>query len=143
MHARHPRPHMQPQFMTMIKELGRVPPFPSARLPRDTTLGAIRGCSIHYPGIHHCRRGEVSSNSVLIEATKFVRPHRSRMHHYIINACSTEPNMTRSLINIGEGYHRGALNMTSNHSHPSHLVFSTCRPLVSSPSLRLRCSSTL
>jgi hypothetical protein len=25
--------------MTTIKELGRVPPFPSARLPRDASLG--------------------------------------------------------------------------------------------------------
>jgi hypothetical protein len=27
-------------------------PFPSARLPRDTTLGAIRGWPMHYPFYH-------------------------------------------------------------------------------------------
>jgi hypothetical protein len=50
----------------------------------NMTLGAIRGWPIHYPGIHHCRRGEVSSNSVTVEATKFAGPYKSRMHQYII-----------------------------------------------------------
>jgi hypothetical protein len=70
--------------MTMIKESGRVLPFPSARLPHDTTLGAISGWPIYYHGIHHCRRVEVSSNSATVEANKFVRPHKSCMHQYII-----------------------------------------------------------
>jgi hypothetical protein len=30
----------------------RVPPRPSARLPRDTTLYAIRGWPVHYPNAH-------------------------------------------------------------------------------------------
>jgi hypothetical protein len=45
--------------------------------------------------------------------------------------------MTWSLIDIGEGYHRGALNLTSYHSQSFHPVFSTYRPLISSPSLKL------
>jgi hypothetical protein len=49
----------------------------------------------------------------------------------------------RSLIDIDEGYHRGASNLISDHSQPSHPVFSTCRLLVSSPSLKLRHLSTL
>jgi hypothetical protein len=32
------------------------------------------------------------------------------MHQYIINTCSLRPNTTWSLIDIDEGYHRGALN---------------------------------
>jgi hypothetical protein len=68
----------------MIKELGQVTPFPSARLPHDATHWAIPGWPIHYPGIHHCRRGEGSSNLMTIEATKFVGLHKSHMHQYII-----------------------------------------------------------
>jgi hypothetical protein len=45
--------------------------------------------------------------------------------------------MTWSLIDIGDGYHRGALNLTSYHSQSFHPVFSTYRPLISSPSLKL------
>jgi hypothetical protein len=70
--------------MTMIKESGRVAPFPSARLPYDTTCWAIRGWPVHYPGIHHCRRGEGSSNSVTAKATKFAGPYKSCMRQYII-----------------------------------------------------------
>jgi hypothetical protein len=141
-HARPLRPHMWPQFMTTFKELGRVPPFPSARLPYYTTLWAIRGWPVHYPGIHLYRRGEVSSNSVTVKVTKFAAPNKSHMRQYIINNCFTGPNTTWSLIDIGEIYHREALNLTSDHSHQSHPVFSTCQPLVSSPSLRLWFSST-
>jgi hypothetical protein len=68
----------------MIKESGRVAPLPSARLPCDTTRWAICGWPVHYLGIRHYRRGEGSSNSATIEATKFVGPHKSRMHQYII-----------------------------------------------------------
>jgi hypothetical protein len=45
---------------------------------------AICGWHVHYHGIHHCRRGEVSSNSVMVEATKLAGPHKSRMRLYII-----------------------------------------------------------
>jgi hypothetical protein len=36
-----------------------------------------------------CRQGRVSSNSVTVEATKFAGPHKSHMHQYIINSCSS------------------------------------------------------
>jgi hypothetical protein len=82
------RHHEWPWFMTMIKELGRLAPFPSVRLPCDTIRCDICGSPVHYPGIHHCRRGEESSNSVTIKAPMFSGPHLSRMHQYIIKlAC--------------------------------------------------------
>jgi hypothetical protein len=68
----------------------------------------------------------VSSNSATIEATKFVGPHKSRMHQYTIQSYSPGPD-DRSSIDTGEGYHIGALNLTSDHSHPSHPVFFTAR----------------
>jgi hypothetical protein len=79
MHVRPLRPHMRPQFVTTIKESSQVPPFPSARLPRDTTLKATRGWPVYYPNIHHYKRGEVLSISTTIEATKFAGPNKSRM----------------------------------------------------------------
>jgi hypothetical protein len=85
-------PTKRPQFATMIKESGRVSLFSSACLPRDTTHWAIRGCPVHYFGIHHCRRGEVSSNSSTFKGTKFAGPNKFRMRQYIINACYTGPN---------------------------------------------------
>jgi hypothetical protein len=39
-------------------------------------LWAIRGWLIHCADRHHCRRGEISSNSVTVKATKFMRPHK-------------------------------------------------------------------
>jgi hypothetical protein len=83
--AHEPRRHHEwPQLVRMIREstgshLSLVHVFhviPHARLSV--------GVPVHYPGIHHCRRGEGSSNSVTIEATKFVGPHKSRMCQYII-----------------------------------------------------------
>jgi hypothetical protein len=41
---------------------------------------------------HHCRYVGVSSNSVTISATQFMRPHKSRIRQYIINACTSGPN---------------------------------------------------
>jgi hypothetical protein len=67
------------------------PLHPSACLSRDTSM-SIRGWPVHYPGIHHCRCDEVSSNSATVEATKFARSHKSRMWQYIINACSARLN---------------------------------------------------
>jgi hypothetical protein len=86
MQARPPRPHMRPQFATMIKESSQVPPFPSACLPCNTTLGDIHKWLVQYPDIHPCRRGEVSSNLATAKATKFAGPHKSCIHQYIFNA---------------------------------------------------------
>jgi hypothetical protein len=36
---------------------------------------------------HVLRMSRVSSNSATIEATKFVGPHKSRIHQYIIDTC--------------------------------------------------------
>jgi hypothetical protein len=111
-------------FTTMIKESGRVAPFPSARLPRDTPHRAIRGWPIHYPDIHHYRRGEGSSNVVTIKATMFARFHIARMRQYTTQTCSPGPD-DQSLTNTGDGYHLGALNLSSVDSQPSHPIFST------------------
>jgi hypothetical protein len=37
------RQHEWPQFATTVKESGRVAPFPSVHLPRDTTRWVILG----------------------------------------------------------------------------------------------------
>jgi hypothetical protein len=76
-----------PQVATICDNDQRVrrgAPFPGAHLPRDTTRWAIHGWSVHYPGKHHCTRGEGLSNSVTVEATKFAGPHKSCMRRYII-----------------------------------------------------------
>jgi hypothetical protein len=54
-------------------------------------LWAIRGWPIYHPSIHHCRRGEVSSNSVIVKATKFTGPHKSSMRQYIIELAQWGP----------------------------------------------------
>jgi hypothetical protein len=111
-------------FTTTIKESSRVTPFPSVRLPRDTPHRAIRGWSIHYPGIHHYRRGEGSSNSATIKATMFAGFHIARKHQYTTQTCSPGPD-DWSLTNTDRGYHLGAPNLLSVHSQPSHPVFYT------------------
>jgi hypothetical protein len=55
-------------------------------------LQAIHGWPIHHPGIHYYRNGEVSSDSVTINATRFTGLHKSRMRQYLINVCSSGPN---------------------------------------------------
>jgi hypothetical protein len=119
--TRHSRVTKTPRAATVhnaIKESGRDLPHPSACLPHDSSTD-IRGWHVHYPSIHHCRRGEVSFNSAIVEATNFAGPHKSHIRQHIINACSTWPTDT------GRGYHLGAPNMKTIHSHPSHLVFFT------------------
>jgi hypothetical protein len=107
-----------------IKESGRIRPFPSVHLPCDTPHRAIRVWPVHYPDIHHYMRGEVSSNSATIKATMFVGFHTSRMCQYTMQTCSPGSD-DRSLTDTGRGYHLKAPNLTSNHSQPSHPVFST------------------
>jgi hypothetical protein len=74
-----------PQVATVHDNYQRVelgPPYRSACLPRDTSMG-IRG----WPTLSRCiswRYGRVSSNSVTVEDTKFVEPHKSRICQYII-----------------------------------------------------------
>ena len=86
----------------------RVPPLPSARLPRDTTLWAIRGWPVHYPGIHHCRNGEGSSDLYSDRTTRLTGPHKSSMRQY----CSMlvqGAKPTRALTDTGGGYNLGVL----------------------------------
>jgi hypothetical protein len=66
------------------------PPHPLAHLPRDT--------STSYPWVARTlsrftsqQVGRIASDSVIIEATKFMRPHKSRMHQYKINDFSSGP----------------------------------------------------
>jgi hypothetical protein len=65
----------------------------------------------------------VSSNSVTIEATKFVGPHKSRMRHYIINLVHQGQTIGPQLTQAGATTF-DAPNMKIDHSHPSHPVFS-------------------
>jgi hypothetical protein len=66
----------------------------------------------------------VSSNSVTIEATKFVGPHKSRMCQYLINLVhwgqTIGPQSTQAGATTFE-----ALSMKIDHSQPSCSVFST------------------
>jgi hypothetical protein len=78
-HAGPPRSHKRPQLATTIEESGRVPPFSCAHLSRDTSLGYPWVAHTLYPGIHLCRKGQVSSNSATVEATKFMGLHKSHM----------------------------------------------------------------
>jgi hypothetical protein len=81
-------------------------------------------------------------DQAVTEATRFMGPHKSHMHQYTTQTCSPGPDY-RSLTDRGEGYHHGAPNiLLSTLTLPIHW-YSTWRPLVSSPSLILRFSSTL
>jgi hypothetical protein len=111
-------------FMTMIKESGWVAPFPSVCLPRDIPHRAIHGWPVEYPGIHHYRRGEGSSNSVTTEATMFAGFHIAHVHQYTTQTFWPGPD-DWSLTELGGGYHLGALNLSSVHSQSSHPVLST------------------
>jgi hypothetical protein len=67
-------------------------------------LRAIRGWLIHYPSLHHCRNGGVSSDSATISATKFTRLHKSYMRQYC-SKLAHRGQIMRSLIDTGRGYH--------------------------------------
>jgi hypothetical protein len=88
-------------------------------------LRAIRGWPVHYPSLHHCRNGGVSSDSATISATKFTRLHKSYMRQY----CSKLAH--RGQNNAVLNWHRQGLShselRTWKHTtiHPSHLTFST------------------
>jgi hypothetical protein len=76
--------HDWPPFVMMIKQSGRVLPRPSAVFHVKTSMGSLWVAQT----LSQCtsvKRGKVSSNLVTVEATKFARPHKSRMCQYIIN----------------------------------------------------------
>jgi hypothetical protein len=88
-HARPPRPHLWPQFVTMIKESGRIPPFPNARLSHDTTHWTIQGYTILvYITIGEMRYRPTQHLSKLLS----LRDPINSICVYIINACYTGPN---------------------------------------------------
>jgi hypothetical protein len=64
------------------------------------------------------RYGRITSVSAAHEATQFVGPHKSRMHQYTTQTCSSGPD-DRSLTDTGGGYHLGAPNFRSDN--PSSL----------------------
>jgi hypothetical protein len=87
-----------------IKESGRVLPRPSVIFHEKTLMGSpwvartLSQCT-------SVKRGKVLSNSATVKATKFVRPYKSRMRQYIINAYCNMVQPTRSLIDTGGSYH--------------------------------------
>jgi hypothetical protein len=85
-------------------------------------LRAIRVWPIHYPSIHHCRRGEVSSNSVTGEVTKFVGPHKSLMHQYIINLAHRGQTIGPQLTQAGLPPQSSEYENSSLSSFPSHIL---------------------
>jgi hypothetical protein len=90
--------------MMTIKESGQVLPCPSVIFHTKTSTGSPWVART----LSHCtsvKRGKLSSNSVIVEAFKFVGPHKSHMHQNIINACCNGAQPTQSLIDTGGGYH--------------------------------------
>jgi hypothetical protein len=59
---------------------------------RVIPLWNIHVWPIHYPGIHHCRNGGVSSDSATTSATKFIRPHKYNMRQYHSMLAHQGPN---------------------------------------------------
>jgi hypothetical protein len=119
----------------VVKESGRVLPHPSAVFHAyasvDTPWVAqtLSHCT-------HMKQGKVSSNSVPHDATQFVVPHESRMRQYTTQSLFIQTQPTRTLIDIGRGYHLGALNFRSDHSpsFPSSILHF---PLIAPPGLHL------
>jgi hypothetical protein len=88
----------------LSKSWDRVLPHPSAIFHVKISTGSLWVART----LSQCtsmKQGKVLSNSVTIEATKFVGPHISRMRQYIIKACCNGAQLTRSLIDTGGGYH--------------------------------------
>jgi hypothetical protein len=54
---------------------------------------------------HHCKNGELSSNSVTISITRFTGPHKSSMRQYTTQNLFIQTQPTRALIDAGRGYH--------------------------------------
>jgi hypothetical protein len=117
------RHHEWPPFAMTIKESGRVLPCPSVVFHMITN-----GHPWVAHTLSHCtsiKWGKVLSNSATVEATKFTGPHKSRMRQYIINACSSVPNWCTPWSTQAGATMFRAPNIKADHSHPSHMVFST------------------
>jgi hypothetical protein len=71
------------------------------------------------------KRGKVSSNSTTVKLLSLRDPINPICVSTQLNVCCNRAQPMRSLIDTGGGYHLGAPNLTSDHSHPSHPVFPT------------------
>jgi hypothetical protein len=79
------RQHEWPPFTMTIKVSGLVLPHHSVVFHMKALTGSpwvARTLSL----LSSLKQGKVSSNSVTVEATKFVGPHKSYMRQYKINA---------------------------------------------------------
>jgi hypothetical protein len=70
------------------------------------------------------KRGKVLSNSTTVKLLSLWDPINSVCASTQLNACYNRAQPTWSLIDTSGGYHLEALNLTSDHSQPSHPVFS-------------------
>jgi hypothetical protein len=98
------RQHKWPPFVMTIKRLGQVLPHPSAVFHAKTSTGSpwVDRTLSHCTSV---KWGKLLSNSATVEAIKFVGPHNSHIHQYIINACCNGAQLTWSLIDTGGDYH--------------------------------------
>jgi hypothetical protein len=88
-------------------------------------LWAIHGWHVHYPGIHQCRYGRIASVLVTIQATKFIRHHKSCMCQYIIKLVH-QGQVTWSLIDSRGGYH---LRSSEHENTPLTALLNQYSPL--------------
>jgi hypothetical protein len=102
---REPRRHHEwPTFTMTIKELGRDLPLPSVVFHTITSMSNpwVAWTLSHYTSF---KRGKVSSNSAIVETTKFAGAHKSHMRQYIIKSLFIWAQPMRALIDSGGGYH--------------------------------------
>ena len=85
---------------------------------------------------HHCRNGEVSSNSTTISVTRFTRPHKSSMRQYTTQILFIRTQPTRALTDSAGGYHlrSSEFQIRPLTSFPSNILHF---PLIAPPGLRL------
>jgi hypothetical protein len=74
--------------------------------------------------ISSVKYNDVSSNSVTVQATKFVGPHKSHMRQYIINLVHQDQTIGPQLTQTGATTFEVS-NIKIDHSQPSRLLFST------------------
>jgi hypothetical protein len=98
------RQHEWPSFAMTIKDLGWVLPHPNVVFHAKTSPD-ISWVAQTLSLLSSVKRHKVSSNSVTVEATKFMGFHISHMRQYIINPCCYRAQPVWSFIDTGKGYH--------------------------------------